>query len=208
MTGPGVAPVLAVVLVAVLAVAGCGIDPDDEPETLAIDVGSDSLPVRPDDDPLADAFPQSTQEEEFTATVFLSDGDQLVPVSRTLVAGPDPADRLEAVVGAVVDGPTAAERALGLGSNVPTTTDVLAVQFRGGDVVVDLSSSFTSIGGTGERFAVGQVVLSTATFPGVRSVRIRLDGEPTSVPLPDGSLSAGRLGLADFSALLAEPTVE
>jgi hypothetical protein len=52
--------------------------------------------------------------------------------------------------------------------------------------------------------AVGQVVLSATSVPGVDRVRLLRDGEPLDAPLPDGELTSRPLTASAFASLLAE----
>lgn len=186
----------AVVALLVLAVGACTIGPQDEPAPLDVSIDDDALPLEVDvegDGPLVD----------FSSSVYLISSDgELVPVTRDLASAPSVVARLRAVFDALADGPTDAEVESGLRSAIPATTDVLGVSFAGGTVTVDLSTSFTSIGGPTELRAVGQLVLTGTTFPGARDLVLRLDGVPTAIPLPDGALTDQPVSLRQFSDLL------
>ena len=189
-------------LVIVLALGACGIDADAGPRDLGdAVVGAEVPPLRP-------AVPGPTTSEAgsvlATAHFVNQDGD-LIPVNRQL--GPaSPSDQLAELAGLLVDGPTAGEAQLGLRSAVPPTTDVLGVELDEGVATVDLSSSFASIGGRDEILAVGQLVLSVITFPGVRAVTFHLEGRPIGVPLPDGALTEEPVTLDQFTVLLERRT--
>jgi spore germination protein GerM len=52
---------------------------------------------------------------------------------------------------------------------------------------------------------VGQIVLTATSLPGVRGVRLTLDGEPLEAPLPSGELTSAPLTAEDYAALLSSP---
>ncbi len=83
---------------------------------------------------------------------------------------------------ALIDGPSPAERAQGLTSSLPATTEVLNLQLRGSEVRVDLSSAFGAGGGSAEMLGRLFQVFYTLTQPNyVDSVRLFVEGEPVSV---------------------------
>lgn len=193
MTRPRSLPACA--LLVVLA-AGCGMSAQSGPQVLDLPVGSASLPLDRPVDPAPD------QAEVSATAYFATDSDELVPVVRRVPSVGGPGAQLAAVVSSLVEGPTDAEAEAGLRSAVPPTTSILAATIDGGIATIDLSATFASIGGPEELLAVGQFALTATTFPGVRALRLRLDGTPIDIPLPDGALTEGAVTLRQFSALL------
>lgn len=187
-------------LLAGLLVAGCGIRAEDEPRVKRLDVVDRDLPIeRSGGAPVV----------EIDSNVFLvGTAGRLRPTTRRIGVSSDTATQLASLLGLLVDGPTAAEAAEDLRSAVPSTTEVLDVAVEDGTAVVDLSTAFASIGGSEELLAVGQLVLTVTTFPGVRRMVLRLDGRSTSLPLPDGSLTEEPVALNDYAELLAPETLD
>ncbi len=104
---------------------------------------------------------------------FLRDELLHVAARRVPAATPDAALR------ALLDGPTAAERAAGHVTVIPAGTRLLSVALDGREAVVDLSGEFAEGGGSLSLVArVMQVVFTVTQFPGVEVVRFRLDGDP------------------------------
>jgi lipoprotein-anchoring transpeptidase ErfK/SrfK len=100
---------------------------------------------------------------------FLKKGSP-VAVKRT-VTGPDGAMK------ALLAGPTALERAKGIGTAIPAKTPLLRLQVRQRIVTVDLGGRFAmgfDQASLTER--VGQLVRTARALPGVKAVKIRIEG--------------------------------
>ena len=175
--------------------SACSIAPQDSPQTLEAPTDVSSVGL----DPAGPAT--SAEQAELRATVYLvTDADALVAVVRPLPVDGEANEQLAAVVESLIDGPSDADA--GLRSAVPPTTSVRSVVVDGSVATIDLSSDFASIGGPEELLAVAQLGLTATTFPGVRAVRLRLEGSPIEIPLPDGALTDEPVTLGQFSPLL------
>jgi hypothetical protein len=87
-----------------------------------------------------------------------------------------------AAIGAVLAGPSATERAAGLGSQIPAGTALLGVRISGVIATVDLSSSFVSSAAAGSMPArIAQVVYTATQFPSVHAVRFAINGQSSTV---------------------------
>lgn len=187
-----------VALCALLVASGaCSIAPQDSPQTLR----------PPADAPAAGLDPSgpgtSAEQVDVRATVyFVTDTDELVAVARQIPVAGDAGEQLGAVLASLIDGPSDDDTDAGLRSAVPPTTSVRSVVVDESVATIDLSSDFASIGGPDELLAVGQFGLTATTFPGVRAVRLRLEGAPIDIPLPDGALTDEPVTLGQFSSLL------
>src|SRR5581483_8942546 len=113
-----------------------------------------------------------------TTDVYLVDGDHLRAVHRPATS--DPA----ALVAALVQGPTADEGTTGLRTAV-------------------LGPAFTTVNVDQQILALGQLVFTLTSLPGVNRVRFQLDGETTKVTRADGSTVTGAVSRADYDSLLA-----
>jgi spore germination protein GerM len=80
---------------------------------------------------------------------------------------------------------------------------LLGVIVQDGVATVDLGSTFGDIRAPDQVLATAQVVMTAASFPGVDSVQISLDGKAAQMPLADGTLSWSPLTFADYASLLA-----
>jgi hypothetical protein len=92
-----------------------------------------------------------------------------------------------AVMQALLAGPTAAERAGGVTTLIPTGTELLGVTVEGILATVDLSTAFDSGGGSlAVTLAVAEVTYTLTQLPGVDEVRFRIDGEPRDMLTGEG----------------------
>jgi hypothetical protein len=103
-------------------------------------------------------------------------GQRLAPVHRTL-----PATRAvgTAALTALLDGPTDAEVADGIGTQIPPGTTLVGLSISGGVATVNLSQDYFSGGSAvSEWTRLGQVVFTISQFHTVDGVLIQLDGDP------------------------------
>jgi hypothetical protein len=138
---------------------------------------------------------------------FLQDG-RLTAVER-------PARGVRATVRAVLGGPTPVERKLGLRSAIPRGTRMPEVEIERGVVTLDFGARIaTGLSETSLRARVGQLVRTVGGVPGVRGVRLRVEG---GVPVglfpgydlrrsltPRAIKESGRPSTRDLQHLLAD----
>jgi hypothetical protein len=104
------------------------------------------------------------------ARISFLQGEQAVTVER-------PAATPRAAVIALLAGPTGPERARGIRTQVPNGVPVRAVTVAGGVVTVDLGDRFARIARAEALNArLSQLVLTVDGLPGVRGVRVRIEG--------------------------------
>jgi Immunoglobulin-like domain of bacterial spore germination/Sporulation and spore germination len=89
----------------------------------------------------------------------------------------------------LLGGPSAAEYAAGLRSQIPAGTGLLGLRITSGTATVDLSSSFGSAtSAPTTRLRIAQVVYTLAQFPTVTGVRFEINGQGVTmiggVPVP------------------------
>lgn len=189
---------LAAAVAAGAVLAGCGVPVDSGPHRLA----AGELPLgltAPSTTTTTQAGPRSPRAVA-VVQVYLVARDRLVARSRVI---PSPATP-EALLGALMGGPTAAEAAAGLRSAIPTGTGVLDVHLeRGGRVLIDVSAQFAQTGGPDQILAVAQIVYTATTLPEVAEVSFELSDQPVEVPTEDGTLVAEPVSRANFAALVA-----
>ncbi|MFZ0015244.1 MAG: GerMN domain-containing protein [Acidimicrobiia bacterium] len=103
-------------------------------------------------------------------------GPYLAAVSRPGI------EDLDAALGALLEGATPEEAAMGLSSTIPDGTQLLGVEVADGVAFVDLSSEFESGGGSLSMMGrVAQIVYTATRFDDVGSVRFLLDGSSLDV---------------------------
>lgn len=184
---------VAALAVAALTATGCGLpahqvtrlDPDSVPFGL--------LNTAPPSVPAQGRGPQ--------ATVYLVDGGRLVTVARRVVGENVPAEAARALM----EGPTTAESARGLTTDVPTPTHLISLDLTGSVATVDLSSEFGDLGGSDQVLAVAQFVYTLTASPYIDAVRFAIDGKPIEVPDASGSLSAQPRTRSDYRTLAPRP---
>ena len=168
-------------LLAVLLIAGCGSErrsADHTPATRApAPLASDGLRA---------------------LSVYFSDAgaERLVPVTRYL--DPDSGLARGAVL-ALLAGLRPADEARGLTSAVPPGSRLLGITVRDSIATVDLARVFESGGGaTSVRMRLAQLVYTLSRVPGVRSVRVWLDGRRVETFSGEGLEILEALTCADF----------
>jgi len=105
-----------------------------------------------------------------------------------------------AVVRALLLGPTAAERAAGISTQIPAGTTVRSVAIEGNTAIVDLSKQFESGGGSlSMQLRVAEVVYTLTALPDVDAVTFRLDGKAVTSIGGEGivAVNVGRTTLQD-----------
>jgi hypothetical protein len=159
----------AAVLGVLLAVAGCGVEPQAGPEPLDV---SPPPPAEPSGLPEPDG-PR--------VTVYFVRGAALAPVVRA-TAGSD----ADAAVQQLVAGPTRPEVLSGL--RTALAPQALEVDERpvGGLTTVAVTREFTGVSGGNQLLAVAQVVWTLTELPGTTEVRFLVDGAPVEVPTDEG----------------------
>jgi germination protein M len=193
---------VALALVLVSAVGGCGSDDDDEAtvaapgETAATTAGSTTT---------APTDTAESEELQRLQVYFLRDerigvGARYVPET--------PAVGAEAVR-ALLEGPTAEEEAAGLTTAIPAGTRLLGLDVAGGVATVDLSEEFGSGGGSlSIQGRVAQVAHTLTQFPTVSAVAFRLEGEPVEALGGEGLVLSEPVDRADFEDLAPQILVE
>lgn len=189
-----------VVLAAVLA--ACGLP--DEQRTEIVDDSSvpydllDPGTPTPDDADAGSATPRQTP-----VVFWLSRHDLLTPSDVGLTCDETPTAVVDAALSALVAAPSSSERDAGLSSAIPSNARLTLLDITGGVAEVDLDPVTIA---DAERLplAVGQVVLSVTSAPGVDAVRLVTSGQPVDLPLPSGALATRDVTPEDYAALLPE----
>lgn len=119
------------------------------------------------------------------ATIYLVEHAQHVyAVSRNI---PVPAT-LSEILGALLEGPTAAESELGLQSFLSGTTTRVRATVSGGIATVDFfSANPVQVVGPDQTLAIAQVVFTATEQPGVTGVVFKIDNRAIDVPTASGA---------------------
>ncbi|MDP5181781.1 GerMN domain-containing protein [Blastococcus sp. BMG 814] len=160
---------LAVVLCLLAVLTGCGVEPQPEPERVAVPTATPGTATpRP-----GDAGPE--------VVVFFVRGAALAPVPRaTTTVTPGSA------VALLATGPTRAEVIGGLRTAVAPQSIVADEGLPGGITAVSVTEEFAGITGGNQLLAVAQVVWTLTELPGTTRVRFLIEGSPLEVPTDDG----------------------
>jgi peptidoglycan hydrolase-like protein with peptidoglycan-binding domain len=133
-----------------------------------------------------------TEAASVRANVYLLQGEGLKPVGRTL-----PTHSVAAAVTALLKGPTPAEAKLDVRTQVPSGTRLLKTSVSAGVATVDLSRPYVE--GTNKASLIArltQLVWTATAVPGVKGVRLWIDGKQAS-SLGQGVSVAGTLTRAN-----------
>jgi spore germination protein GerM len=110
---------------------------------------------------------------------------------------------LAQAVSSLSSGPTGEQRAQGLDTALPPALHLVVAGIAGTQVTIDLQGQDAATVGAQGPLAVGQVVLTATSVPGVDTVVLTRQGEPMQAQLSDGSLTDRPLSREDYEALLA-----
>jgi spore germination protein GerM len=133
------------------------------------------------------------QAPEGGSRIYLVDGaggtDPLVrAVAREVEPGIDP---LLGLIGALLEGPTASERARRLRTAIPAGTALLGLDYDApGIVTLDLSASILDASGDSLVAAVTQIVYTVWQLENTKGVRLTVEGERRQWPTGDGTLTS------------------
>jgi spore germination protein GerM len=123
-----------------------------------------------------------------TAGVFFLRGERVAAVHRD-----------GAPIAALLRGPSAADRARGLSTTIPSGTRLLGFARRNGVAVVNLSRRFDDGGGSlSMRARLAQLVYTATAERGIRAVELRLAGKKVRVFSGEGLILTQPLTRAMF----------
>jgi spore germination protein GerM len=190
---PGLVAVAAVA-VGGLALAACGIPTDAAPKPLpASDVPLHLLTP-------TTASPGTTRPPTVgvAATIYLVGTDQHVTPATRIVSPPA---NLTQTLGALMEGPTAAESAAGLQSFLSGERSNVSASTTAGVATVDFTTNPAAVVGPDQVLAIAQVVFTATEQPGVTGVLFQIAGKPIEVPTSSGAQVAGPVTRADYATV-------
>jgi spore germination protein GerM len=193
----------AAVAVAAVALSACGIPTTGGPK-----------PVSKPDVPFHLLAPQAPTTTTTTipptafsvpVTVYF-----VAPSRQSLVAtarSVEPPETLGAVLGVLLDGPTAIESDRNISTGFTAGVKVLDTTVTGSTATVDFNRAFGQISGTPQVLAVAQVVFTVAAQLGTDAgVQFEIAGKPTPVPTSSGAQATGPVHLLQYAGLAPAPT--
>jgi spore germination protein GerM len=186
----------AAVMAATAALAACGIPTDSAPRDIAL--GEQPIDLQPTPSAVAPDDPSTNGARVYF--LIEDQGLRLEPTGRQVSA------EFEALLEALLQGPTGAEREDGVYSAIPTGTTLLnsSLDFEG-TLAVDLSEEFLNQDGAIVGNAVAQVVFTTTEDASVQRVVVTVRGETYPWTLGDKSFAKGAtMTRLDFPTL--DPT--
>jgi len=112
---------------------------------------------------------------EISLQVWFARNGKLFSTARSIPATPGVG---QAALDRMLAGPSAAESAAGLRSQIPAGTSLLGLNISSGTATVDLSSSFgSSASSSAMALRIAQTVYTLTQFPQVTGVRFKLGGQ-------------------------------
>jgi len=178
---------------ALIAAAGCSISPDSAPR---------DIPVLQQDELLASSD-RAAGAATGTSRIFLL-SPEAGGQATTIVAVPRDVDETPvALLAALLAGPNDDELDAQYRTAIPTDVEVRTAQVRGGTLIVDMSAGLLQLAGDGLIDAIAQIVFTSSELPGVRSVKILIDGADQQWPTGTGVFQSAPLTVYDYPGLLA-----
>jgi hypothetical protein len=188
--------VLAAGGVAAGALVGCGA-PTSAPVEPLVDVPYNLL------SPATGATSAPTVDPETRPLVFLVRDDVLVPVKAPDVTGDSVSATVTATLARLAEGPGEEARDQGLSSALGSDVGITLTGMEGTRAVIDVKPGAQVPTAGRLPLAVGQIVLTVLSVPGVESVALTAGGEPIQAPLPGGELTDRPLVASDYLPLTA-----
>lgn len=189
----------AAALAGLLAVGGCSLPSDAEPEVIAAEDVPFGLLGEPSSAPEAEPGPGTTDATLYFITVDAEQRVTLQPVRRTLETTGDRAVITSLLAGRADNDP------LAITNSIPAEVRLLDQPVREADdtrLVLNLSAELGIPVGDGQTQAAAQLTFTALDLPGVESVRLLIEGQPFNV----GTVNDGRRDIvdaADFPVLAA-----
>jgi spore germination protein GerM len=178
---------------ALMLFAGCSISPDSAPR---------DIPVLQQDELLASSD-RAAGAATGTSRIFLL-SPEAGGQATTIVEVPRDVDETPvALLVALLAGPNDDELDAQYRTAIPTDVEVRSAQVRGGTLIVDMSAGLLQLAGDGLIDAIAQIVFTSSELPGVRSVKILIDGADQQWPTGTGVFQSTPLSVYDYPGLLA-----
>lgn len=192
---------LLVTVVLALGAAACGVPEDDGPRTLpSRDLPPQLLATDPRGTTSTTRGPGATNPE-LVALFFINGQGRLTPTFAELARSAS----LTTVLDALASGPSDELVEEGFRTALGAPDVVESVSLSRGVANVDLLPGARLLSADEQILALGQLVLTFTSRPGVGQVRFTLEGEAIEVPTGDGALTSRAVTADDYRTLLASP---
>jgi len=188
--------ILLLVAAAACLVTACGV-PRDEVRPIASGDLPEALRMPTTTAPVSSTAPP--EDALADVAVFWISDNLLVPEAITFESAPD----VERVISLLERGPDSTSRSSEFRSAVSQSGVIGAVARDDALVTVELSDVFSDAAGSDQVLALGQIVATLTSVPGVARVEFLRGGEPLEVPVPDGALVRRPVTRADYASLLS-----
>lgn len=182
----------------VCVTAACGVPTGGAPSAIApADIPYGLAAPSPTASP-----PDPAESTPAASNVYLlADDQRLVPRGRD-VSDAGREEALDDLLGELADGPTADERREQLSTLLPPDVRLTLEKITGETATIDIAGPAELPSGTEGGRAVGQLVLTATSVPGVRAVLLTVDGSPVDAPLATGELTPRPVTAADYEVFL------
>jgi hypothetical protein len=98
----------------------------------------------------------------------------------------------------LLSGPSQSELDTRIVTAIPTGTELLSTRRSGTTLFIDITDQITELTGEALTLAVAQIVFTASELPGVRAVRLRINGQEQAWPRGDGQSRLGDLRVFDY----------
>lgn len=177
-------------LIVLASFAGCSIQPEASPNDL------------PDERANVFGEPATGDEAAGANRIYLLAPPAVEAPQRLRSVQRDVPTAAASVLESLFAGPNSDEREAQLDTAIPDDVELLDARSVGQVLTVDLSDVFDDLTPDGLRLAVAQIVSTATDIDGVRSVQLRVDGEPRVWPLGNGELTERPLTQYDYPGLV------
>jgi spore germination protein GerM len=151
--------------------------------------------------PSSDATGPAPVPGRVPVVYWLVDEDRLTPAASEASCAEAPQAVVTRLLEELTIGPTDEARAAGRSTAIPPESAPILVDISAGTARVEVGSE-TSISADRLPAAVGQIVLTVTSAPGVDSAELVSDGASVQLPLPGGALIEGPVTADDYATLV------
>lgn len=183
----------------VLLVAGCGLPGNTEVRA----VDADEVPYNLLDPEQRAGPGQIGPVPVGTPVVFWLVHDDLLAPTAVPVSCTDPVDDVVSQQLALLVAPPEVARAAGRSSTIPSSSELELVDVADGVATVEFDPA-SSLTADRLPLAMGQLVLTVTSAPGIEAVQVSAAGDTVEVPLPGGALTDRPVTAGDYAILLPE----